>query len=400
MGPATCRCLLPSSSSPHRLSPTTNELPLRIHDSRHACCADAQCGEQMEIRERVPAGWSGRDGQGTPRVVQAGIQAADRLLKQIVDRPWSVHEWEACLRGVVIDEADYEVSQENVPSTSYLQPIHHVEEAIEADDDCDGFSSSDEEEPLVEEEEAIQFIWNNMDFTRPASKDDDALSSIHSDSSKSSYDSLRFPSEGASSSRSASPALSSASGFERSPSKAAAAPALPVAPMTVCLPSSISGKRKACSDEENADDSNPKKRAKRTGDAITAPVTTPRASPAPKSSASATPSVHLRCFVPTCTVTFLPSTPFDTMKEHCELEHRTFKSDTKVLKPYRCAHSYCSQVTGSLGDMDRHLQSLAHTPPKHQCKDCMTTFTRPDALRRHHLNKSACKRIKKSNSLW
>ena len=51
-------------------------------------------------------------------------------------------------------------------------------------------------------------------------------------------------------------------------------------------------------------------------------------------------------------------------------------------KLFRCP---CGHETSRKGDMTRHLQSLKHSERCHTCFSCRVSFTREDALKRHHL---------------
>ncbi|KAI0322549.1 hypothetical protein OF83DRAFT_1080136 [Amylostereum chailletii] len=64
---------------------------------------------------------------------------------------------------------------------------------------------------------------------------------------------------------------------------------------------------------------------------------------------------------------------------------------------WECPYPDCIHDTGAIGDLIRHLESLAHQPEKkHRCKVCQCTFTRVDALKRHQMRRpERCQRIAK-----
>jgi len=58
---------------------------------------------------------------------------------------------------------------------------------------------------------------------------------------------------------------------------------------------------------------------------------------------------------------------------------------------YPCPHLGCPQVCKRRYDLERHLASKQHAPPRHTCDVCGLAFTRKDPLMRHQ--KASCKRI-------
>jgi hypothetical protein len=64
---------------------------------------------------------------------------------------------------------------------------------------------------------------------------------------------------------------------------------------------------------------------------------------------------------------------------------------SRVPKSFPCIHVGCPQICKSAGDLKRHLESRQHKTPSYHCKGCgAVTYTRLDALRRHHRNKPDC----------
>jgi hypothetical protein len=63
----------------------------------------------------------------------------------------------------------------------------------------------------------------------------------------------------------------------------------------------------------------------------------------------------------------------------------------RVPKSFPCIHIGCPQICKSAGDLKRHLESRQHKVPSYHCRGCdVVTYTRIDALRRHHKNKPDC----------
>lgn len=58
---------------------------------------------------------------------------------------------------------------------------------------------------------------------------------------------------------------------------------------------------------------------------------------------------------------------------------------------YPCPHVGCPQVCKRRYDLERHLASKQHAPPRHTCDVCGLAFTRKDPLMRHQ--KASCRRV-------
>ncbi|KAF9268523.1 hypothetical protein L218DRAFT_514720 [Marasmius fiardii PR-910] len=64
---------------------------------------------------------------------------------------------------------------------------------------------------------------------------------------------------------------------------------------------------------------------------------------------------------------------------HCQKFHSTRK--------LCCPFGGCGKTLTALGDLQRHVESLTHTPMKEQrCLTCLKSFTRIDAVKRHCVN--------------
>ena len=59
---------------------------------------------------------------------------------------------------------------------------------------------------------------------------------------------------------------------------------------------------------------------------------------------------------------------------------------------WTCPHNGCSHTTEKSHDMVRHLTTLAHRRKEHVCKQCGSSFTRCDALKRHKADRCVGKR--------
>lgn len=68
-----------------------------------------------------------------------------------------------------------------------------------------------------------------------------------------------------------------------------------------------------------------------------------------------------------------------------EVVGRTVQKVEITLKNgrWRCPYDGCSHTSDKSHDMGRHLAKLDHRKKDLECKRCKTTFTRPDALKRH-----------------
>ncbi|VDB86655.1 unnamed protein product [Peniophora sp. CBMAI 1063] len=67
-----------------------------------------------------------------------------------------------------------------------------------------------------------------------------------------------------------------------------------------------------------------------------------------------------------------------------DVVHPPLPTQPNARGRWPCPYNDCLHETGAFGDLQRHLESLAHTPEKrHRCGTCHTTFTREDALKRH-----------------
>ncbi|KAF7986467.1 hypothetical protein HWV62_31251 [Athelia sp. TMB] len=61
------------------------------------------------------------------------------------------------------------------------------------------------------------------------------------------------------------------------------------------------------------------------------------------------------------------------------------KMVSKKLAKHPC--HLCDKICASAGDLKRHLLSARHAEPQFACHKCSQTFTRDDALKRHHSQK-------------
>ncbi|KZV68186.1 hypothetical protein PENSPDRAFT_736081 [Peniophora sp. CONT] len=67
-----------------------------------------------------------------------------------------------------------------------------------------------------------------------------------------------------------------------------------------------------------------------------------------------------------------------------EIVHPPLPTQPNVRGRWSCPYADCTHETGAFGDLQRHLESLSHTPTKrYKCEMCKATFTRTDALKRH-----------------
>lgn len=75
--------------------------------------------------------------------------------------------------------------------------------------------------------------------------------------------------------------------------------------------------------------------------------------------------------------------------------HPPLPTQPNMRGRWSCPYEDCTHETSAFGDLQRHLESLAHTPDKrHRCGACGCTFTRVDALKRHQQRRpERCKTV-------
>lgn len=91
---------------------------------------------------------------------------------------------------------------------------------------------------------------------------------------------------------------------------------------------------------------------------------------------------------PQAAFTPLPSTDADGDSPMDLSNHPSLPDAPNSRGRWTCPYEGCTHDTGALGDLIRHLESLAHQPEKkYHCGTCGCTFTRVDALKRHQMKR-------------